>query len=155
MIASHLATAAVAAALAAGAAWSIQSLRYDARIAAREAEIAQAAHAAEAAARDQEQEMQRHVDRIARDAASRQQVLAGRAATAELAVRSLRDDIARINASPAPSDPEPARYADDARRARELLGACADEYRVVAVAADGLRDQVTGLQDYARSVAGR
>lgn len=155
MIASHFAAAAVAAALAAGAAWHVQSLRYEARIAAREQEIAQAAQAAQAAARKREQELQRHADQIARESARRQQLLADRVATAAVAARSLRGDIARLNSGPAPADPAAARYADAAARARELLGACAEEYRGVAGAADGLRDQVTGLQDYARSVAGR
>lgn len=149
----YIAPAVIAASIAGAAAWQFQASRYEARLAAREAEIAKAARSAEAEARKREQELQRYADEVARDAAKRQQVLAARAATTDLVARGLRDDIARLNADQAPSDPAAARFADDAARARELLGACAAEYRSVAGAADGLRDQVIGLQNWARAVA--
>lgn len=136
-------------------AWYAQADRYDARIALREKEIALAAREAEDAARRREQELQKHADQVSKDAVRRQQALADRTATTERVARLLRDDIARLAAGPTPSDPAAARYADDARLARGLLGACAEEYRAVAGAADQLRDQVTGLQDWARAVAPR
>lgn len=151
----YLIAAIVAAAIAFAATWQLQATRYEARLAEREAQIARAARAAEELARRREREMQRYVDEIARDAAKRQQTLAARAATTDRIAGQLRDDIARLNARPTPTDPAAARVFDDARRARELLGACAAEYRGVAGAADGLRAQVMGLQDYARSVADR
>lgn len=132
--------------------WNVQSWRYEEQIAVREAEIARATQAAEAAARKREQELQRHADEISKDAARRQRLLASRAATTDLAAGQLRDDIARLNARPAPDDPDAARVADAARTARELLGSCATQYRGVAEAADGLRDQVTGLQDFLRGL---
>lgn len=153
MIYTHVATGLVGAAVAAVLTWHVQAWRYDTRIAERERQIARAAQAAEVAARRREQEMQRHADEIARDAAKRQQVLAARAATTDRIAGQLRDDIARLNSGRRPEDPAAARAFDDAARARELLGACAAEYRGVAVSADGLRDQVTGLQDWARTVA--
>lgn len=149
----YVAPAVIAAAVTGAAVWQLQGTRYEARIAAREAEIARVTKAAEAAARHREQEMQRYADEVARDAAKRQQVLAARAATTDRIAGQLRDDIARLNAGQAPGDPAAARFADDAARARELLGACAAEYRSVAGAADGLRDQVIGLQNWARAVA--
>lgn len=143
---------AVAVAATGVTAWKVQAWRYDTRIAAREAQIAQMAQEAEAAARRREQALQQRTDQVARDAAKRQTVLAAHAATSELVARGLLNDIARLNARPAPANPAAARYADDAARARELLGACAEEYRGVAHAADRLRDQVIGLQDWASSV---
>jgi len=155
VIYTHVATGLVGAAVAAVLTWHVQAWRYDTRIAEREQQVAQAAQAAEAAARRREQEMQRYADAIARDAAKRHQVLAARAAATDRMAGELRDDIDRLNAGRRPEDPAAARFADDARAARELLGACVDRYRVVAVSADGLRDQVTGLQDYVRSVSDR
>ncbi len=155
MIYTHVAAALAALAIGFVTAWQVQGWRYDGQIAQREQEIAQAAQAAEAAARLREQQLQQRADEVARNAAQRQTVLAARAATADRVARSLRDDIAQLNARPAPVDPTAAAYADDAARARQLLGACTDEYRGVAQAADQLRDQVTGLQDYARTVSSR
>jgi len=148
----YLAPAIIAAAVTFTVTWQIQATRYEARIAERDAQISRAARIASEQARRREQELQRYADEIARDAAKRQQALASRVATTDLVARGLRDDIARLNAGRRPDDPEAARHADAATRARELLGSCAAEYRNVAEKADGLRDQVTGLQDWARAV---
>lgn len=148
----YLIAAIVAAAIAFAATWQLQATRYEARIAEREAQIARAARAAEELARRRERELQRYVDEISKDAARRQQTLAARAATTDLVARGLRDDIARLNAGSAPGDPAAARHADAAARARELLGSCAERYRGVAEKADGLRDQVIGLQEWARAI---
>lgn len=134
------------------AAWQVQSWRYEKQINELVAQQAKAIQVAEASARAREREFQNRADQISRDAAKRQQITADRAATTELVSRGLRDDITRLNARPTPGNPEAARLANDATRARELLGACADRYRSVAQAADGLRDQVTGLQSYARGL---
>jgi hypothetical protein len=133
-------------------AWKVQAWRYDTKIAEREAQIAQMTQEAEAAARRREQALQQRTDQVAKDAARRQTVLAARAATSDLVARSLLNDITRLNARPGPTDPAAARYADDAARARQLLGACAEEYRGVALSADRLRDQVIGLQGWASGV---
>lgn len=116
------------------------------------AEVAENTRKAEAQARAQEQQMQRQVERISDEQAKKQTVLAARAATANLVAGQLRDQIERLNARPAPADPESAAFAGEARAARELLGACAERYRSVATEAEGLVDQVTGLQDFAINV---
>lgn len=147
-----LITGLVALVIGAVGAWKVQAWRYDTKIAEREAQIAQMTQEAEAAARRREQTLQQRTDQVAKDAARRQTVLAARAATSDLVARGLLDDITRLNARPAPADPTAARYADDAARARQLLGACAEEYRGVALSADRLRDQVIGLQGWASGV---
>lgn len=119
------------------------------------AQVAENTRIAEAQARAKEHEMRNQVDRIAHNAAQKQTVLAARAATAELVSRELRDEVGRLNARSAPADPGAAAYAREAAVARELLGTCADRYRDVATHADGLRDQVTGLQDYATLVCAK
>ena len=121
-------------------------------LASYRAEVAENTAQAQAQARAQEQAMHQQAQRIAHDAAKKQTVLAARAATSDLIARSLRDEIDRLNARPAPADPGAAAHAREARTARELLGACADRYKDVARAADELRDQVTGLQDYTTTI---
>lgn len=114
--------------------------------------VAENTRKAEVAARAKEQAMQKQTERIANNAAQNQTILAARVATTQLIAGQLRDDIDRLNARPAPADPGAAAIAGEARTARQLLGACTEEYRSVAKHADELRDQVTGLQDYATSV---
>lgn len=117
-----------------------------------QAEVAENTRKAESAARAKEQAMRNQVDRIANNAAKKQTELAARAATSDVVTRELRDTVERLNARPAPTDAQSAAYASEASAARKLLGSCTKEYRSVAQAADELRDQVTGLQDYATSV---
>lgn len=116
------------------------------------AQVAEATQRAEAKAREIEQKMQRQTERIANDAAKKQTELAARAATADLVAGSLRDQIGSLNARPTPADPAAAAFAVEARTARELLGACVGRYKGVARDADEIRDQVSGLQDYAKTV---
>jgi ATPase subunit of ABC transporter with duplicated ATPase domains len=130
----------------------VAKIKAQGELATYRAEVAENTRKAEAEARAKEQAMQVQVERIAANEAKKTQVLAARVAAADSAARGLRDDIERLNARPAPEDPESAAYAREARTARELLGACAAEYRAVAEGADQLRDQVTGLQDYASNV---
>lgn len=115
-------------------------------------QVAENTRKAEADARLKEQAMQRQTERIANEAAKRQTVLAARVATVTLAAGQLRDDIDRLNARPAPTSAESAAYAGEARTARQLLGACTEEYRSMAHDADQLREQVSGLQDFAVTV---
>lgn len=121
-------------------------------LAAYKADVAENTRKAEADARAKETAMRNQVDRIAKNAAQKQTELASRVADASASAASLRDDIERLNARPAPTDAQSAALAGEARTARQLLGSCTKEYRSVAQAADELRDQVTGLQDYATSV---
>lgn len=116
------------------------------------ADVAQNTQKAEAEARAKEQAMRNQVDRIAANAQKKQADLNARVDAASAAANSLRNDIERLNASGSAPDADPATLAGQARTARELLGACSEEYRGVARQADELRDQVTGLQDYATSV---
>lgn len=118
-------------------------------------QVAQNTQAAEAAMREAERKMQDEADRIARDAESRQKALSDRVVSSQRVVAGLRDEIDRLNARPAPENPELAACFAEARVARELLGSCSEEYRGVAQEADGLRDQVTGLQDFVKSIQGQ
>lgn len=106
----------------------------------------------EQAARAEEQRRAKAVQAVVDEMAGREAVSRDRAARAERTVVGLRDEIARLNGRAAPSDPGAAGFAHEARVARELLGSCTKEYGSVAAAADQLRDQVTGLQGWARSI---
>ena len=70
-------------------------------------------------------------------------------------MRGLRAEVARLNSRPDPYPPGDAGLAacaGEARTARELFGESSSAYQELAAEADGLRDQVTGLQDFARTV---
>jgi hypothetical protein len=95
---------------------------------------------------------QKEAERIAGEDAARHDATVVRAAAAERAARSLRDEVARLNGRPAPEDPRAAAFAREAAVARELLGSCSDRYQRVAAEADQLRDQVIGLIDFATAV---
>lgn len=126
--------------------WAITDLAH------YKADVAINTQKAEAEARAKESAMRNQVDRIAKNAADKQAQLANRAAGTDAATRSLRDDIERLNASGSTASADLAALTGQARTARELLGACTEEYRGVAQRADELRDQVSGLQDYATTV---
>lgn len=108
--------------------------------------------AAEQAARTEEQRRVKEAQRVVDGSIEREAASLVRAARAERTVVSLRNDIARLNTRPAPSNAEATGYADEARTARELLGTCAKEYGSLAAEADGLRNQVTGLQQWVSHV---
>lgn len=117
------------------------------------AEVAENTRKAESEARAKEQAMQATAERIANEAAKKETVLVSRAAATERAARSLRDDIERLNARPAPEDASAASISREASAARELLGTCSERYSGVARSADQLRDQVSGLQEFHRTIA--
>lgn len=97
----------------------------------------------------------RNAERTAHEDAQREAARLVRDAAAATAVRSLRAEIARLNQRPDPypaGDAGIAACAGEASAARELFGESSGAYQELAAAADGLRDQVTGLQDFARSV---
>jgi len=152
VIYTHVAAALIGAVIAAAGAWQVQDWRYNARLAVIRQTHAVSLQEAEAAARRMEQRMQTQVERIADEADKKQAELVVRAAAAERVARGLRDEITRLNARPTPAGSEAAAFAGEASVARQLLGACAEEYRGVAQEADGLRDQVIRLQQYAESV---
>lgn len=108
--------------------------------------------AAEQSARKEEQRRAEESRRVVDELAQHEAVSRARAVAAERTADSLRNEIARLNARPAPANAEAAGYAHEASIARELLGSCGKEYRDLAAEADGLRDQVVGLQDWASHV---
>ena len=108
--------------------------------------------AAEQSARKEEQRRAEESRRVVDELAQREAVSRARAVAAERTVNGLRDEVARLNARPAPANPEAAGYAHEASAARDVLGNCAKEYSSLAAEADGLRDQVAGLQDWVSHV---
>ena len=97
----------------------------------------------------------RNAERTAHEDAKREAARAARDAAAAAAVRGLRAEIARLNARPDPyqaGDAGLAACAGEAATARELLGESSGAYQQLAAEADGLRDQVIGLQQFARDV---
>ncbi len=110
----------------------------------------------EATARDNATRF-RNAERTAHEDAKREAARRTRDAAAAAVVRELRDEIARLNDRPDPypaGDAGLAACAREAATARELFGESAGAYQELAAEADGLRDQVIGLQDFARTVCG-
>lgn len=124
----------------------------EAEFATYKADVAENTRKAEVKARAKEKSMRDSADKVANEQAQKQADLEARATHADAVADGLRNEIERLNASAAPSDPAAAALAGQARTARKLLGACANEYRAMAKHADELRDQVSGLQGYATTV---
>lgn len=123
------------------------------------AQAAQQRAAAEAAQRTAEQEKQKEAERIAHEQAHREQASRAALDAATASNRSLLTTIAKLNADAAARLSGPGAQScsttdiDAAARARTALGECSGRYTAVAGVADQLTDQVTGLQDYVRSVS--
>lgn len=99
----------------------------------------------------------RNAERVAHETAQRETERQALAAGAAAAVRSLRDQVARLNARPNPypaGDAGLAACVVEATTARELLGESTGAYQGLAAEADGLRDQVVGLQAFIHDVLG-
>ncbi|BEU96599.1 DUF2514 domain-containing protein [Acidovorax sp. DW039] len=97
----------------------------------------------------------RNAERTAYEDAKREAARLARDAAAASVVRGLRDEIARLNqrSHPYPAgDTGIAACTREATVARELFGESSSAYQELASEADQLRDQVIGLQDFARSV---
>ncbi len=97
----------------------------------------------------------RNAERTAHEDAKREAARRARDAAATTAVRELRAQITELNSRANPYPPGDAGLtacAREATTARELFGESAGAYQELASEADGLRDQVTGLQDFARNV---
>ena len=140
-------------ALAAFAGWTyIGKTRVEAQFATYKAEVKQAIADAQAQARATEQRYAQSKEQLENELAEKNRLLVARAAAARRADAGLRDEIARLNARPAPSDSIAAAAAVEARAARELLGACSQRYTDMAGEADELRDQVSGLLTFVRSI---
>ena len=123
-----------------------------AEYASYQADVSENTRKAEVQARAKEKTMRDSADRIANEQAAKESELAAAAARADATAASLRDEIDRLNASPAPTNPAAAALAREATTARKLLGACAERYRGLAKGALELKDQVIGLQGFANSV---
>lgn len=113
----------------------------------------------ETAARVAEQAKQKETERIAHEQAQREQASRTALDTATARNRSLLTTIAQLNANAAAaklSDTGPqsctASDIDGATAARTALGECSSRYTALGGVADRLSGQVTGLQDYVRSV---
>ena len=97
----------------------------------------------------------RNAERTAHEDAQREATRRTRNAAAVAAVRSLHAEIARLNQRPHPypaTDAGLAACTGEAATARELFGESSGAYQELAAEADGLRDQVTGLQAFASDV---
>lgn len=117
---------------------------------------AQESARAEATARDNAAKF-RNAERTAHEDAQREAARRARDVAAAAAVRGLRDQIAQLNSRPdnyPAGDAGLAACAGEARAARELFGESSGAYQELAAEADGLRDQVIGLQFFARTVCG-
>ena len=64
----------------------------------------------------------------------------------------MRDTVRRLNARPAPSDTEAARFAREASAARSALGECSGKYQTMDGHAKRLGSQVIGLQAFYEQV---
>ena len=107
--------------------------------------------AASEAARAKEQALQAENTRIRSTYAKE----AARAQTDHAAAVADLDSLLHATGTPrsqAGADPAPAAGADDAARARNLLGQCAVSITALAEAADTIEARLTGLQDYVRTV---
>lgn len=120
---------------------------------------AQKRAAEEAAERTKEQAKQQEAERIAHEQVQRERAQSAALAVAESRNRSLLTTIAQLNANAAAaklSDTGPqsctASDIDAATTARTALGECSSRYTALGGVADRLSGQVTGLQDYVRSV---
>ena len=97
----------------------------------------------------------RNAEKVANDTAQRETERQARDAAAAVVVRGLRDQVAHLNARP---DPYAAGHAGlaacarEATTARELFAESAGAFAQLAAEADGLRDQVIGLQEFVATV---
>jgi len=132
------------------AAFAMRAQRDEARtnLAIAQAQNAQATANAQAAMRLTEQAAQKLTDQVAQDDHKRQTIRFTSAAGSDRAVAGLLNAIAAANARAASESASAAASAEAAATARELLGACAAEYRDVAKVTDTLSDQVTGLHQF-------
>lgn len=113
----------------------------------------------EAAERTKEQAKQIEAERIAHEQAQREQAARTALDTAIARNRSLLTTIAQLNANAAAaklpgtgSQSCTAADLDAATAARTALGECSSRYTALGGIADRLSGQVTGLQDYVKSV---
>ncbi len=119
----------------------------------REAKERAALIAKQTAEREEEQRMARAAEEKALEESKREERLRDRAVAAERRVSGLLGQLANLDAASRDRRTEgtcPAAdaEADEATKARELLGRCAGRYREMGARATELASQVIGLQDH-------
>ena len=139
--------------------WNISEDKRLAAEATARMEAAKKSAAAETKARTEEQAKQIEAERIAHEQAQREQAQRTSLAAAESRNRSLHTTIAQLNANAAAAKLSgtgaqscTSADVDAATTARTALGECSSRYTALGGVADRLSGQVTGLQDYVRSV---
>lgn len=130
----------------------VSKARVEVEFASFKASVATQVAEGQAKARDAERLLAKTTERLTDELTEKDRLLAARSAAARRSDAGLRDEIARLNARPIPSNPELAAAVEEARTARELLGACSERYTELARQADELRDQVIGLQRFATDI---
>lgn len=123
--------------LAFGATQYVAKVDARSELSAYRLEVAQTTAAQEMKARDAEREAAKTNERLTDELTKKDRLLAARDAAARRSDSGLRDEITRLNARPTPENPELAAAVEEARTARELLGACSQRYTELARAADG------------------
>lgn len=139
--------------------WNTSEAKRLAAEATARMEAAQKSAAAETKARADELAKQIEAERIAHEQAQREQAQRTSLAAAESRNRSLLTTIAQLNANAAAAKLSgtgaqscTSADVDAAATARTALGECSSRYTALGGVADQLSGQVTGLQDYVRSV---
>ena len=135
MIYTHVAAFLAGLAVAAASTWHVQAWRYDAQIAEIKTAHAQAATLASEEAARNFRAITTKYEGALNDARKREADLRRNVAAARTESDRLRDAIYAFRAKL--PNASAATVAVAADTAAELLGACADEYRSVAEAADG------------------
>ena len=148
-----LALATLALALIA-AAWKVHHTGYQAGVTATQATYQAQALEAERQARAAERAKVVAVNQVETRHEQTKQAAAAAAAAADTELDRLRTLLATPTNTPqpTPTDTTPAARADDASRARLVVGQCATALTAMAATADALEARVTGLQDYVRAV---
>ena len=145
MMYTHAAAGIAGAILAGVLAWQVQTWRYDAQISSIQAKHARESAKAEAATRAQEASFNQRLQDAQNAATKRETKLRAYAAAARRTADGLRGTLYEFRASlPNASTATVIARADTAA---ELLGACADEYRSVAEAADRIASDRQTLID--------
>ena len=142
---TYAATALVAVAIGFAGGWETQGWRLSEQIADIERASAEASAKAQAAARAAEQSFAQQLQKAHDESAKRETQLRADAAAARRTADGLRGTLYEFRAS-LPNAPTSALIAR-ADTAAELLGACADEYRSVAEAADRIASDRQTLID--------
>jgi len=148
-----LALATLALALIA-AAWKVHHTGYQAGVNATQATYQAQALEAERQARATERNKVIAVNSVQVRHEQTKQQAAAAAAAADSELDRLRTLLATPTPAPQPTPPDPTApaRADDATRARAVVGQCAGALASMAATADALEARLSGLQDYVRAV---